>query len=238
MKDTYNIQAIILRRLKFRENDSKITAYSLERGRQDLVVRGTSRPKSKLVAHIEPLNLVNIMIIPGKRVEYAGSVISEKCFLRIKNSYEKIQAASSAIKIFLENIKEEEADENLFFLLSDFLSLLDSEVLEDKDLDFFVQIFVFKLLDYLGHKPELNKCVLCKEKIKEKDNIFDCLHGGMVCEDCLANPGSLTISSDCVKLLRLLPSNNFIYLAKIKCNCTLNKEIIRIIKIYNNFVNG
>jgi DNA repair protein RecO len=85
MQETNSIRAIVLRRVKYRENDSKISVYSFEKGLLELVVRGTARSKSKLAGHIEPFNLVNIMIVKGKNFDYAGSVVSEKSFLNIKN---------------------------------------------------------------------------------------------------------------------------------------------------------
>ena len=43
MEETFYTRAIILKRSPWRENDSKVTVYSLERGRLELVARGTKK---------------------------------------------------------------------------------------------------------------------------------------------------------------------------------------------------
>ena len=237
MKGTTNVQAIILRRLKYRESDSKITVYSLERGILELVVRGTAKPKSKMAAHIEPLNLVNIMIIPGKQFDYAGSVISEKCFSGIKNNFAQVEIAGQAISIFNKLVKTGVADENLFFLLTDFLSIIDAGLIDDKQLEFFKQVFIYKLLNQLGHGAELGVCVFCKTKLKEEKNIFDFHRGGMLCCHHESSGKHLTISPDCVKLLRLIQEKDFIFLAKIKANNSLFKEAGTSIRLFYNYIN-
>jgi len=236
MKETTNTRAIVLRRLKYRENDSRITVYSLEKGLMDLVVRGTTRPKSKLAGHIEPLSLVNVMIVPGRRIDYAGSVVTEKCFLGIKSDLEKIEIASQAVRIFNKLVKEGEADENLFFLLVDFLTVIDSGIVIDENLDLFKYVFIYKFLHNLGHGAEMEICVECKKKLKEERNIFDFTRGGMLCCHEKKGLNSLTVSPDCVKLLRLLRDNNFLYLAKIKANNTLGKETVNSIRLFYNYI--
>ena len=238
MKGTTNIQAIVLRRLKYRENDSRLSVYSPEKGLIDLVARGTAKPKSKLAAHIEPLNLVNIMIITGKNFDYAGSVISEKCFSGIKNDFARVEIVGQAIFIFNKLVREGEADKNLFFLLTDFLSIIDSGLIKEKKLEFFKHIFIFKLLSQLGHGAELGECVFCKTKLKEEKNIFDFHRGGVLCCHHQASQKCLTISADCVKILRILQTKDFIYLAKIKANSSLLKEFNQVILLFYNYILG
>ena len=47
MEETYNTKAIILNRQPFRERDSRVTIFSLERGKLILVARGTKKITSK-----------------------------------------------------------------------------------------------------------------------------------------------------------------------------------------------
>lgn len=43
MEETFYTGAIILKRSPWRENDSKVIVYSLEKGKLELVARGTKR---------------------------------------------------------------------------------------------------------------------------------------------------------------------------------------------------
>lgn len=236
MNGANNQQAIILRRIKFREFDSRITIYSRELGRLDLVVRGTARPKSKLAAHIEPLNFVNVMMIPGKQYDYAGSVFAENCFTGIRKSLEKIETAGQGLKAFNQMVKEGLADEKLFFLLYEFL-LTVNDLKNEKKLSLIKSAFIYKLLGVLGHNAELEQCVYCRKKLKEVKNVFDFGRGGILCCHEQGSGKCLTISSDCVKLLRLIEVRDFAYLANIKVNNAIFRELNASIQLFYNFNN-
>ena len=57
MDETYNFEAIVLNRYAFRESDSRVILYSREKGKLELVARGTKKIKSK-ISYIELLNLL------------------------------------------------------------------------------------------------------------------------------------------------------------------------------------
>lgn len=236
MSAANNQQAIILRRVKFREYDSRITIYSRETGRLDLVVRGTARTKSKLAAHIEPFNLVNVMIIPGKQYDYAGSVFAEDCFSDIKKSLIKIENAGTGIRIFNQLVKEGLADEKLFILLYDFLLTLNSLKDENK-VPLIKSAFIYKLLSELGHGADLHNCVHCRAKLKEEKNLFDFQRGGVLCCHEENSGKCLTISANCIKLLRLIEANDLIYLANIKENKSIFRELSASIQLFYNYLN-
>ncbi|MDO9181060.1 MAG: DNA repair protein RecO, partial [Bacteriovorax sp.] len=153
------------------------------------------------------------------------------------NNLAQVEIAGQAISIFNKLVKSGVTDENLFFLLTDFLSIIDSGLVDEKNLEFFKQVFVFKLLSLLGHGAELGECVFCKTKLKEEKNIFDFHRGGMLCCHHESSGKHLTISPDCVKLLRLMQEKDFIFLAKIKANNSLFKEAGTSIRLFYNYIN-
>jgi len=166
MKATYNLKGIILSRSAFRERDSKITIYSLEKGRIELVVRGTFKVDSKLSGHIEALNLSSIMAVRGKSFDYAGTVFCENAYAFIRKDYFKIILANRIFKLILKEIKENEVDEEIFHLLKNFLDVLNLENIIINDIDFYYYVFLFKFLDKLGYSPNLDFKFSQKNKIK------------------------------------------------------------------------
>ena len=236
MEETFNAKAIILRRLPFREADSRITVYTRDQGKLELVARGTRKQKSKLAGHIEPLNLVNLMVVRGRQFDYAGSVFTENAFLEIKKDLAKVQIAGEAIGIFNKLIKVEAADEGLFFLLHDFLIILDSGLILEEGLELFQYFFIFKLLNQLGYGPELYECLVCKDNLKSRKFSFNISQGGLICDNCKSEEKNLTVSVNCAKLLRLSQDNSFVYLAKIKVNLNTNKEAINLIRSFYNYI--
>ncbi|MFA6171045.1 MAG: DNA repair protein RecO [Patescibacteria group bacterium] len=240
MNETCNLKAIILKREPFRECDSKIIIYSLEKGKLALVARGAKKIGSKLSGHLEPFCYSEIMAIRGRQLEYAGSAVCAEAFPGIKKNLLKLAAAGRALKIFDRLLKENEPDEKIFFLLLDFLKMADRK--NKINPDFLFHLFVLKLFGELGHQPELYFCVDCREKIGREGNIIDFEKGGLVCPGCQtketgsgeaarrANYGRegrpLALTENCIKLLRLAGAKSLSELSFIKGSGRLEAEFI------------
>lgn len=236
MEETYNIKALILNRKPFSEDGSRVTVYSENLGKLELVARGTKKIKSKLAGHLEPISLVEIMVVRGKQYNYIGTVVSKDCYVKIKNNFAKIKAAGQAIKVFNLIIKLGQSDQDIFHLLKNYFDFL-AGASAKTDYDFFAQLFVLKLLVKLGHKPELYNCVNCHKKISPSGNKFDLTRGGLVCAKCSGHNQlmQLTISDDCIKLLRLADKYDFSQLTKIKINKRIEQEIGGIINKFFDY---
>lgn len=230
MEETYRTKAIILDRKSFRENDALAIIYSLEKGKLDLIVRGAKKINSKMAGHVEPMNLSEIMVVRGKGFNYIGSSVAENCYINIKDDLNKTICAGRAINVFNKLVKHEEKDESLFFILKNFLEILDKHEIYNCEL--FYNYFILKLLDLLGHKPELYNCVVCGNKIGENNNKFDFLKGGVACARCSKKNN---ISDNCIKVLRFIINNNFKTLTKLKINDTLAEETNNITSSFLTF---
>ncbi len=149
MPQTYSTQAIVLNRRPYQEADSRISLYTLEHGKLDLLVRGARKLSSKLAGHVEPLNLLEVMVVSGRQA-YAGGTLSRNCYVRIKADFDKLEAAGYALNRFNRLVKEGVSDETLFYLLSDFLALLDHVVAEPQWYRWLAQVFMCKVIHHLG----------------------------------------------------------------------------------------
>jgi DNA repair protein RecO (recombination protein O) len=238
MEDTYGLKAIVLFTQTFREHDSRVTIFSLERGKFDLTARGTKRIKSKLAGHLEPCNLVEIMAIKGKSYDYVGSVISENCFANIKESFVRMQTAVKILKIINQAVKTGEAEEKIFFLLQDFLVSLNRKELIEEKFKMLADIFSYKCLAYLGYRPELYNCLECKKKIKPDENYLSIARGGMICRDCFFKNKikiDKKVSADCIKILRLAENTDLEKIIKIRTEKKLGIEVSDIISSFLNY---
>ncbi len=200
MDETYNLKAFIISRESFREFDSKVTVYSSEKGKLDLVARGTKKLKSKLAAHIEPISLSNLMAVRGKSFDYIGSATLEEGFANIKIDYDKIETAGRGIEMFNNLIKNEEKDEEIFKFLGEFFDVLSKNKNFDHELT--SSFFSLGLFSRLGFKPELYHCVNCGKKLVPKGNRIGFDKGGVICENC-ARGHEPEISENGIKVMRL-----------------------------------
>lgn len=155
MPETYSTPAISLRCRPWREHDLLAEVYTLERGKISLMLRGGRRFTSKLAAHLEPLTLLELMVVSGKGMPSAASASSRNCYPLLKSDFEKISAAGWAIGHFNRLIKDELRDDTLFHLLSDFFALLNEAKAEVEWYRWFSKIFLALVLDHLGYGKAL-----------------------------------------------------------------------------------
>lgn len=239
--------AIILNRSDYRESDSLITAYTKDFGRLSLVARGAKKPSSKLSGHLEPLSLTELLIINGRAFDYVGGALTTAAFLNLKDNLNKLYFAGRAVNRFSQLVKENEPDENLFFLLFRFLEFLDNYPETDfsrETGELFLAFFLIKLLVELGYQPEMQACLSCREKISPGKNYFNLRNGGLVCRDCLekdqasgrANPAELlTISDNCIKLIRFIINNQFAPAKKLRLSRRVIKEVAHLSQSFFDF---
>lgn len=163
MEVTTKTKAIILKREPYNENDSRVFVYTRDFGKLQLIARGTQKLSSKLAGHIEPLNFCDMMIIKGKQYDYAGSVIAENVFARIKNDYAKSIIAGEVVRIVDELVKGEEKDEQIFLMLKKFLAVLNNaEIHKSLSLQILKNALTIKLISILGYRPNLAELKLRK----------------------------------------------------------------------------
>ena len=126
MEDTNNTKAIILKRQSYRENDSSVVVYTPDFGKMTLIARGTKKITSKLIGHLEPISLSDIMIVKGKGRHYIGGAICQDAFLNIKDDLNKLYYAGQGIRVFNRLVRDGQGDPDLFNLLKNWLELLDT----------------------------------------------------------------------------------------------------------------
>ncbi len=235
MEVTLATQAIVLNRQSFRERDSKVLIYSIDQGKLELVARGTKKTSSKLAGHLEPITLSSLMIVKGRQFDYIGSVVSQNSYPAIKGDLVKLQTVGQAISVFNKLVKFNQEDRDLFNLLQEFLYILNAKKKPVLDFISLYHFFILKLLAQLGYKPRLYDCLVCQKKILPKNNIFNYARGGLICSQCSRGQHGLTISENCIKILRLVLNKRFANLVNIKIDQRLNKEVCKIVSSFLNY---
>lgn len=223
-------KAIILDRQNFRENDLKVTLYTQEFGKLDLIARGALKQSSKMAGHLEPMNIADVMIVAGKQFNYIGSIISRNCFVGIKIDYNKIIMVGKCINIFNKLVKLEHKDEKIFYFLENFLFCAEKK----KTLpNIIYSFFSLKLLSLLGYEPDLYFCIQCGEKLTKLNNKFNYEKSGILCNNHKKYSLSNSIDDGCIKLLRAIIKFDFEKILKIKIKKRL---LIESRQIINSFI--
>lgn len=245
MLEGANTKAIVLKRQDIRENDSLVVFYTKEQGKVSLIGRGTKKPGSKLVGHLEPLNLIDLMVVPGKSYSYVGGVKAEKSFFNLREDLASLKWAFAGINSFLRLVSAEgEKDERLFFLLYNYLNILDGLAKEDlakKEGEISYAVFIFRLLTIIGYRPQIEKCLKCSLDFSSELKYFDLQNGGLLCQDCFIKTevnlrGSyFKISDSSIKILRFILDEEKFLGKKLKFNLKLGHELANLANNYLEF---
>jgi DNA repair protein RecO (recombination protein O) len=225
MKSTFTTNAIILNRGDHGESDLRVDVLSRDKGRMTLVARGAKKMRSKLAAHLEPFTISDIMVVTGKGFDYAGSVTGRRFFPSIKNDLAKLYYAGLGVGVISKETKEEAGGASDYFeLLSELLEKLEEDRSGRLNHELLYGLFLFKFFQIFGNLPEVDRCLSCHGKITPGDNRFDVKGGGIICGSCSRSPASttkypqyrekeeyspLTISDDCIKLIKLVAETDF-----------------------------
>jgi len=236
MDETKNTSALILDRRPYRESDSLVTVYTRKFGKQILVARGTKKLRSKLAGHIEPISRVDIMIVRGKKLDYIGAATMQDAHAELKKDLNKLYFSGRAIAWFKRLVKENQADERLWFLLSEWLKVVNdypAAAFSKENGELLFSFFALKLLTELGYQPELAHCLVCGQSIKAGRNYFDFKSGRIIGGECWPEQGSAEhasneisiISDNGLKIMRFILSHELASSRKLKLDKKSIKEL-------------
>jgi DNA repair protein RecO (recombination protein O) len=182
---TYSAQSIVLRTVRYGDDDGVIALQTLERGRVSAFAKGIRKPSSKLRGRLQPGTVVQLELAPGKGDLHSirgAQVIDANAGLWVEGY--RLQAASSILEATLRIAPEEETNPGPFHLLTRGLSLLavTSPRSSPARLDPIVLGVHLKLILSAGLLPQLGACVVCGRV----DQLvgFSARLGGVLCDDC------------------------------------------------------
>ena len=243
MELKYN--GIILSKFDVGEADRVYVVYTKEAGKIRALGKGVRRPNAKLAGQLEPLTYVEIFMAKSRgRGNITGAIAIEN-FMSIKSDISALQRIFYALGILEKIISDEEKDEKIFELLLGYLKTIedvcqrrDEVVTVSRDaallrlyegrLDIITLGFLFKFLEILGYKIEVEKCVVCGEKLESENNFFSPELGGIICPSCGREIAKkIRISPNSIKLIRIFLKNKIENFSKIQAE----KETIDNLKI-------
>lgn len=252
MTESRNTPALILSRQNYKESDTLVSVYTKYFGKLNLIARGTKKIKSKLAAHLEPLNLSDLMIIKGRGRDYVGAAIIREAYLNTREDLNKIYFAGKVLNLFNRFVKEEHPDERLFNFLSGWLDILNNfrdsgnklATLSKENGELLFAVFVFKFFAELGYQPDLYTCLGCGNKIAAGKNYFDFKNGGVIEGTCFDKDKNsefrysgeiFALSDNCIKILRYITNNQLAEAERLKIDKKLIKELSIFVNNYINF---
>jgi DNA repair protein RecO (recombination protein O) len=196
----YTTDAIVLSRFDLGEADRVLTLITPAGGKLKAIAKGIRRPTSRLGGSLEPFAELTVALARGRTFDVVTQVSVGHAWLKLRDDLESAATAWYLAELADRSLEERHAAEPLYALLRRAYELLDAGMAPGR----VARWFEMHLLDELGVRPEVDRCVEC-DRVLESDERFRWVPpvGGVVCERCPGPPHDRTaLSLDALKLLK------------------------------------
>jgi len=229
----FRTDAIVLRRMDLGEADRLLTLFTPQHGKLRVVAKGVRRPGSKKAGHLEPFTLVNLLLARGRELDIITQAEAVRTFPQIRTDLLRLGLAAYVVEL-IDRFGVQEGDSlGLFELAADTMDRLDREPLPEVALRY----FQIRLLDLVGYRPELFRCVSCSNQARPVDQFFSLSEGGLLCPNCgpkrdQARPLSLVA----LKVLRHTQRNSYVQAARPKLSSIVANELDELLESYLSYL--
>ena len=173
------LNGIIIAENNMGDYDKMLTMLTPNYGKISCVAKGARRQQSALLAGTQLFCFGEYLMYKGTNTYHINSCETIEIFYNLRTDLDKLKYAIHINKI-IQDVTEE--NENCYKILQLFLNTLYTISETDKDKDFVLAVFKFRLLTILGFTPRAMKCTACKE---EKDlTKFSIKDNGVKCTAC------------------------------------------------------
>ncbi len=196
----YRTEAIVLRRMTFRESD-RLLVLATPQGKRRVIAKGARKTSSRLAGHIELFVHAQMLLALGRTFDIVTQSTVLHDFARLRSDLERISAAYYIAELWDRLTEEEDENQQAFQYLLSGLQVLDTS----ERLDLVLRWYELHLLDAFGFRPQLSICPVCRTTLTEADNRFSPQSGGVLCRNCApVDRQALPMSLGAFKLLRFL----------------------------------
>lgn len=203
---SYRVEAVILRHMDWGEADRILTLFTLQKGKLRAIAKGVRKPKSRKAGHLEPVSRVTLQLAKGRDLEIITQAETVEPYLEIKSDLTKLGYATYLIELTDRFTYDEGENAGLYHLLVEGLN----HIRDESNLFVPIRYFELHLLDLVGYRPELLRCVVCRKEIQPEDQYFSIEKGGVLCPSCGRNePDSQPITMLALKYLRHLQRSGY-----------------------------
>ena len=200
MRRIVRSEAICLRVHDYHESSKLVTFFTLEHGRVGCIAKGARRLKSKFGASLDLFARSRIIYYSHETRTLLTLSDAElvHSFSGLALVPERFLAAEQVTEFVLRVIQPHDPSPQLYQLLVNYLSTLESSPPPPSSIlpspyPALVCSFLLKAASFLGFRPELRRCLICRRPIEgPRPAYFDAQRGGIVCPRCAGDRPSGT----------------------------------------------
>jgi DNA repair protein RecO (recombination protein O) len=221
----YKTEAIILRSMDLGEADRVLTVLTPRLGKLRVIGKGIRRTRSRLGGGLEPFSDVHLVLAVGRTFDVVTGVALEDPHLGLRNDLHSTAAGWYVVEL-ADRFCEGSADSHgAFVLLAQALAALDAPP-DAVSREVVARWFELHLLDAMGFRPELSRCLECGAQITPEGNAFSPVAGGVLCPSCISGAlGARSISADALKVMRHLQRSELTSVLRLSLRVSVHREV-------------
>ncbi|WAW14175.1 DNA repair protein RecO [Peptostreptococcus equinus] len=224
-----NTQGVVLRTMKYKENDIILTLLTRQYGKVTAIARGAQRQKSKFLAGSQLFSYNTYTLKKQKDMFVVYQCENIKSFYNISSDFEAFSYATFIVKLVENNSIEGQTNNRLFELLVHTLFLY-SEKADNKM--FLLDAFILKFIDFIGYRPNVDKCSICSRNSYEYA-LFSIGSGGIVCNHCIDKDDKyFNIDQTIVSLMQYILATEIVDCSKAQVANVLVEQLYSLLKMY------
>jgi DNA repair protein RecO (recombination protein O) len=198
---SFRVEAVVLRHSDYGEADRILVIYTRDAGKLRVIAKGVRKIRSRKAGHLEPFTRTALQLATGRDMAIVTQAETIDTYLPMRDDLVKTGYAAYAIEVIDRFTYEEEANPAIYRLLTETLARISSQ--DDPILA--LRYYDLHLLDLLGFRPELFRCLGCGDEILPQDQYFSVSQGGIYCPKCgVGRPDAVPISVEALKYMRHL----------------------------------
>jgi DNA repair protein RecO (recombination protein O) len=201
---TYQTMAIVVGRTNFGEADRILRMITPDHGKISAIAKGVRKVKSRSGGHLELFGEVDLMLATGRSLDVVTSARLQWYPHNLSQTYSRLSLAFTFATMTDRLLEEQQPQPEVYKLLAAALHALDGPA-NEQTLELW---FKLRLLNLLGYRPELDRCVSCGVRDAGRSYSFSAERGGIMddgCRDATARP----MSHDTIKFWRLLSDHPY-----------------------------
>jgi DNA repair protein RecO (recombination protein O) len=225
----YKTEAIVLRSMDLGEADRVLTVLTPRLGKLRVIAKGIRRPRSRLGGGLEPFSDVHLVLAVGRTFDVVTQTALEDPHLGLRDDLHSTAAAWYLVELadrFCEGTAESRA---AFELLAQGLAALDASPLEVSR-EVVARWFELHLLDAMGFRPELVRCLDCGAQIEPGGNGYSPTAGGVLGPECSDRSlGARPVSPAALKVMRHLQRSQLTDVLRLELPVATQRETERLL---------
>ncbi|MBN2830654.1 MAG: DNA repair protein RecO [Candidatus Omnitrophica bacterium] len=229
----HKTEAIILRRIDFRETSLIVDFYTRDFGKICGILKGIRLEPQKFASTVELSSYNDIVFYkrPGTAIYLVSACDLKNKFFNIRNHMAKAAISGFIMELISAVMQPEEKNEEIFNLAINALKELETTQNPDK----IATIFKIKMLALSGFKPHFDSCVCCSERIMGQSK-FSLKMGGLLCPKCyFKDLSARAIFRGTIASILHIERNDFKTNLNLGLNPQIKKELDVILNAFLNF---